>query len=196
MGVRVPANFTELIFRMKVDGDSEEMLCTIGVGEDFTGFGQAQANDCAATWVTMMKIVTPEVLYVGMTARVGPDGQGLTFEAPRNDRGTYAGNALPPNCAALVQKRTGLGGRRNRGRLYLPGIPEAAVGPAGLLIGTYPAGASAEVQGWFTALAAVGGISEPYLFHTTDPLTAGIPPTIITSVTLAPKIATQRRRLR
>lgn len=39
---------------------------------------------------------------------------------------TGGGNAaaLPSFCSALLSIRTGLGGRRHRGRMYIPGIPE------------------------------------------------------------------------
>jgi len=40
--------------------------------------------------------------------------------------GAGAAAALPSYCAVVVSKRTVLGGRSRRGRLYLAGIPEAA----------------------------------------------------------------------
>jgi hypothetical protein len=43
---------------------------------------------------------------------------GVSTSAPV--RGTNAMSSTPPNCAILAKKLTGFGGRRNRGRFYLP----------------------------------------------------------------------------
>jgi hypothetical protein len=41
--------------------------------------------------------------------------------------GTEAGDALPSFCSAVVSKRSNLGGRAHRGRMYIGGVPEEAV---------------------------------------------------------------------
>lgn len=198
MGIRVPANHVELIFRMKMLNDNEEMLCTIGAGEEAnSGFGQAQANQCAATWGQfIMPLLANNTTYVGMTGRTGPDGNAVVFEAPANVVGSYAGSALPPNCSLLLRKRTAQGGRRNRGRMYIPGAPEGVVEPNGDLTAAYLASFQQQINAWRVALSDVNGISELAIFHTTGLGVAGLPPTMITSFIADKKIATQRRRLR
>jgi len=198
MGIRVPANHVELIFRMKMLNDNEEMLCTIGAGEEAaTGFGQAQADNCKTTWGQfIMPLLANNTTFVGLTARTGPDGSAIVFESPASVVGSYAGSALPPNCSLLVRKRSNQGGRRNRGRMYIPGCPEGVVEPNGDLTAAYLTSFQQQINAWRTALADVSGISELAIFHTTGLGLPGLPPTMITSLIADKKIATQRRRLR
>ena len=44
------------------------------------------------------------------------------YDLPVNQLGAVSGNFEQPQTAVLVQKRTGLAGRANRGRMYLPGM--------------------------------------------------------------------------
>lgn len=39
--------------------------------------------------------------------------------------GLIVGEAMPPNVAAVISLRSGFGGRSNRGRKYVPGVPES-----------------------------------------------------------------------
>jgi hypothetical protein len=200
MGVRVPAGHTELIFRHRVDGDNEEMLCTIGVSGDGgvgAGYGQAQNNDLADAWAAnVMPLLTDQIRFVGLTGRSGPETASVVWETQRDVPGTYAGACIPPNCALLIQKRTQLGGKRFRGRMYIPGAPEVQIQANGNLDPVYLAQVVQQMNQLYVALAGVNLVGELALFHKTTPLQDAIPPTQITSLTVAGKIATQRRRLR
>ncbi len=200
MGIRVPENHVELVFRHRIDGDNEDMLCTIGCSEDTSigqGFGQAQANDLSAAWgANVTPYLSPSLRFKGLTARSGPDGLGLTWEVVTDIPGTYTGACLPPNCALLIHKRTQSGGRRNRGRFFLPGVPEGTVDQVGNLMGTYPQSVAGLGPALFAALAGVSGVGELAIFHTTPVGVAGLAPTQITSMDVDQKIATQRRRMR
>lgn len=44
------------------------------------------------------------------------------FELAVAEVGAQVGNAIPTSVAAVVAMKTGLGGRRNRGRKYIPGL--------------------------------------------------------------------------
>jgi hypothetical protein len=48
------------------------------------------------------------------------------FLSSINVTGQAAGESLPSYCSIVVRKRTGLAGRKNRGRFFLTGIPEGA----------------------------------------------------------------------
>ena len=58
-------------------------------------------------------------------------GTGATafWTGPATWQGDYLGPGLPPNCAAVLQWRSDLLGRANRGRTYFAGYPMAAVDP-------------------------------------------------------------------
>src|SRR4029453_202822 len=47
--------------------------------------------------------------------------------------GTVGGGSVPPNSAYLLKKTTALGGRKHRGRSYIPGVPREWVDGAGAM---------------------------------------------------------------
>jgi hypothetical protein len=99
-------------------------------------------------------------------------------------------SAAPPQVTYLLQKITGFAGRKNRGRMYLPGVSETHVGPNGQITGaklTELAGlAAAALSNWATNGA------ELVILHT-DPADTPRPVVELSPSTLS---ATQRRRLR
>lgn len=106
--------------------------------------------------------------------------------------GTIAANSpCPANCAVLVQKRTNLAGRRNRGRMYVPLflLGETSVDA----LGNITAGDVTTIQGWFNDLLVQWTTDDvtPLIFHED-----GGVPTQIQSFTVSSRIATQRRRMR
>ena len=75
---------------------------------------------------------TPDILYYNIRADVwepvvdGYSSVGFR-DYPLNLQGTVgtSGAALPPNNALVMRRRTGIAGRANRGRVYLPAVPTA-----------------------------------------------------------------------
>lgn len=120
------------------------------------------------------------------------------MEYPINLGGTGLWESPPTNCAVLVQKRTSVAGRNQRGRMYIPPtvVSEANVDTVGVIADT-PLGVM-NVAWAEQYLAMVDAEFLPYLLHggtKADP-THAPPPTAITSFLVEPMIATQRRRLR
>lgn len=112
--------------------------------------------------------------------------------------GLSAGDPLPPQCAQVVTKYTGLIGRRRRGRLYLAGGREAD--QAG---GVWAAGNVTAVQGYADALLAVfgtGGSSNWQLAVWSRVVAGAAPPfnataaEIVQSLLVRNLVETQRRR--
>jgi len=134
---------------------------------------------------SLMAGVTGDVLLQTITVSnpttetVNTDGKG----------GEFTGSAVPSNTAFLVRK---LGGPRKRqGRMFLPGPAEAEVDSAGFLDTTYLAVAQAGVTDWFQRMAAKG-----FDIRQGDPEGTGQSGAIVTGLTVAPQVATQRRRMR
>ncbi len=198
MGVRVPDGFVELAFRTSVLGDNEEMLCTIGLAADqLEAVSQAGLEAAANVWQSrIIPLQSTECTFRGLFAALGPDGQGPRFQVDRATVGVKALPPVPPNTAILVQKRTALGGRRNRGRMYIPGIPEGEISGAGTITAAQLAVYNTAAEGLRTELAALSFVSECVIFHTTLDTAPAIAPTVITSMNVSAKCATQRRRLR
>jgi hypothetical protein len=136
---------------------------------------------------------TPESFEVsGLTLRVGtvdPTAPLVYFD-PSVAPGTGSTELLAPNSCFLVGKTTLLGGRKGRGRCFVPGVREDMVSDTGVIDETFRFGVQGEWDTMIAAWSAVLG-GEPYLLHTTDDPA----PTIIESMSVQSVIATQRRRL-
>jgi hypothetical protein len=106
-------------------------------------------------------------------------------------QGTFGSGSMPPNCCVLMNKNTASGGRKNRGRMYVPpvNILETQV----TALGTIPSANQTAITTLFNV--AIG-----------DMIAAGLPPVLlhsepgaptpITNIACTSVIATQRRRLR
>lgn len=98
---------------------------------------------------------------------------------------------VPANCAMLLRKATALGGRKGRGRAFLPPVwtAEANIGPTGAIPGADAAAVALKWNAFRTALATAG--IELRLIHN-----EAIIPTLITALSVDTTLATQRRRMR
>lgn len=108
------------------------------------------------------------------------------------------GTPLPQNCTYLIRKRTMFAGRKNRGRMYIPGVAEASVSSTGELATADLANVQTRATGFLADISAIG---VPELIHscshliTEPPCVPGSPTTVI-SLQVDDVIGTQRRRLR
>jgi len=192
MALDVPEGFAQASLSWMLTGDPEPMIVTFGVGTFADGDPSAMAELLADGWES--EFGAPGTLdeYTFTGCRVSlqdtPSGPPVIGEASRSTVGTVTGTTLPQNCALLVRKNTGLGGRSGRGRMYFPpfAFPEADVSPTGF-IGAPLTGIQTAMSAW---LVSVSGM---YLFHDEA---LSIAPTVVTSLTVDNRIATQRRRLR
>jgi len=87
-----------------------------------------------------------------------------------------------------------VGGRRNRGRLFMPAVAEAGVDSIGQLSPSNLSDLQDRADAWLEDLQTDGTLntSNMVILHSTAPST----PTVVTSLQVSPTIATQRRRLR
>jgi len=117
----------------------------------------------------------------------------VIYEAPDSVAGTNTGPPLPQNTAFLLRKRSALGGRRGRGRMYWPPafLGEDSISSVGLM---GEAQRSAIEGRMIVATAAPAGTGRVIL-HAPE-VGAPTAPTPITALSLDALVATQRRRLR
>jgi hypothetical protein len=99
----------------------------------------------------------------------------------------------------LIHKRTSRGGRRGRGRMYIPwASPTSDIGETGVVTSTRVTAAQSAINAWRTAVIAAAGpivlLHRPSTPGTTHPSTPG-PPDEVSSLVVDPLVATQRRRL-
>lgn len=117
------------------------------------------------------------------------NGTGALFTLTTVVGALGGGSPAPPNCTFLVKKVTGVGGRKNRGRMYLPGVGESDVDGIGGVLAAKVTGLNIAFTSFMTALAALD--ISPCILHT-----EALPSTGILSFQTENLIATQRRRLR
>ena len=133
--------------------------------------------------------ISDDLTWNRTLVKLGPNSTGTFGEFFESNTGAASGISVPPQVALLVQKRTATGGRRGRGRFYMPGIPRAATNEHGELLDANRVTMQADWDG-FLADMATAALALVVLHD--DSTT----PTPITSLQVSGTLATQRRRQR
>lgn len=182
----------KLIFRLP--GDPQDMVITFGVKNDASFDAEQVADGCAgAFWLAFEDMFNGPWVFVGAEAQLGSDGApGEIGVSDYNEAGSGSTPLLPQNCALLVHKRTALGGREGRGRMYMPTgfLTEGDVDGLGNVATSVQNNANTR---WATTLSTISGLDIPMVLLHGD---GAILPTLVSSIQADPVIATQRRRLR
>lgn len=196
MSVVIPSGFGLVSIWSNTEGDSEEMCWTFGVDVSGNSDPASCAGEIQEAWHDHLEGLTSQaVIQTRVTLKMGPVGTGATYEFAANDQGTNTEALAPPNCAVLAQKHTTLGGRKGRGRAYLPGI--SSISNTMNSAGVFGASEAGEVQTALNSMQAqlmtepTNGPIEQVLLHSD-----ATSPTPILNWTVSTKLATQRRRLR
>lgn len=195
----IPAGFLESTFNFALAGSTHQMSWTIGWDDaDFaSNDAETEATELYGFFTGSGKPYTAANIVAGWTflgvsvvhqLESGP----TSFELVSPVVGTAATAPLTPNVAILWNKITALGGRRNRGRAFIPPYAPGEGSVDGL--GVINSGVVSATQTLYDAsfVAAASGGYEAVLFHQTAPFT----PTPIVNFVMQPLVATQRRRLR
>lgn len=195
-----PAGYAEATIILQRVGAARQSTWTCGF--DDANFNSRTPLDMAIDWYTQLAGATGKPYYPAnmptswifqgvQITKMLEDGP-LTAQFLGPITGTITDTAMPPNVAVLVTKDTAAGGRRNRGRFFVPPVypMEGSVDSGGVIGSTQ----LTSLRNWYTGTYN-GLVSEdmvPCLFHSKAPFT----PTPVTSWTVQPLVATQRRRLR
>jgi hypothetical protein len=196
MGVVIPIGAAQINFVFALDGDAENMVTTLGVIPNPT-FTATQIATFAVTPATHASgpFLASQILggytFLGCVAyRRHIEGFDVGEDMTDPQDGTKAGSPLPSNCSELWSKRTAVGGRKNKGRMFLPPLyfGEGDVDPRGAITASTTARQTA-IDFLFDGLVSAELV--PYLFHS-DAST----PTELTGLRLETVLATQRERMR
>ena len=192
----IPLEFCEVWFKFDVTGDNESMYSHLAYGVAAT-ITQAAVDAGFTSFATNFKPRLPASVTInpGHVLEQTTAGIRRWDAASTGQIGNNAGAGLPNNCSVLVRKSTALGGRRNRGRMYIPCPIETTIDAAGVFT-------VGEVNSWNTVLGllmpggtvhtAFGFLGDPVVLHETGSQT----PAVVTGLTCQNKIGTQRRRMR
>lgn len=191
----IPPGYAQAEWVFSLVGDSERMIVTCGYDMDTHTDGQDLADQLRTDFVAGFPVasIVDDYALEGITVRVGQDGAPpIVFENTTRHAGTATGfEVLPQNCALLVHKRTALGGRRGRGRFYLPPFceNEGDVSAAGVI-------GSGGVTAIQTKISLAWRLDRGAVLLHGDSPSPLVPTPITNGFTLDSRIASQRRRLR
>nr|CRY97734.1 hypothetical protein [uncultured prokaryote] len=205
MAVLIPAGFGQVGMELRNSGDPDSWYMTFGVAIDRPEVEDsvigAKINQAfEESWLLSM---TANTTLVGcqFTRGVAPFENITSFTAS-GETGDGSTGRLPQNCALLVAKRTALGGRRNRGRFFVPNVlTDGAVDNVGV-IGQPTVDAFQAVADQFLGDLADEdyegyAISLPMVILHNEASSGTTPsPTTVNKLTVDGRISTQRRRLR
>lgn len=178
-------------------GDAELMISTHGLNPSIP---EMDAENMADAVVNARAVANPfsgdnlctSWTYRGFTLYKKVGAGSVVVERPVLFAGTNASETCPVNCSMLVQKRTGLGGRRLRGRMYLPAgfLPQNQVDNNGFITSLWSGQLQTDLTSYLENL--VLQLCPMAIHHSTPPFDG----TMVTQLAVQPLIATQRRRLR
>jgi hypothetical protein len=192
----IPLEFCEVWFRWDLTGDNEPMYSHLAYGVAAT-ITQAAVDAGFSSWQTNWRSTWPPAMLLGAGHVLEQTTAGIRrWDASIAPLAGNTGTTLVPNNTAfLVKKSTALGGRRNRGRMYIPSPLETDVDNTGNV-------AALTITNLNTKLAllmpggaihtAFGFLGDPVVLHETGSQT----PAVVTDLACLAKVATQRRRMR
>jgi hypothetical protein len=143
---------------------------------------------------SFMSVVDAGVTLTSVRVSYGTDGSAdLVYVQPTTSVGGKSGTALPPNNAALIHKVTARGGRRGRGRMFIPWAFDLAdVNEGGVVTSTRQTALNTAMS---TLLARLSTASSPMVLLHNPGLTSMGAPDVVTSLRADNLVGTQRRRV-
>jgi hypothetical protein len=196
----VPAGFAHVIHSYSLAGDNERLSYTYGVAlgdmppDGLNGVAeQLHGLTAQVLWDLPQNVYALESTEVQGAGSVGNPGPVGVFVQRIPGTGTSA--HLPQNSSTLIHKRSGAGGRRNRGRLNFIPPAEASVSANGAIDPASVSGFQTRFSSWLQQIQALTAVADMVILHSVGISTAP-PPTVVTSLVVDPVISTQRKRLR
>jgi hypothetical protein len=192
----IPPGYAEVSCRIKHSAISRDAYVTWGVDvttTDPTALATAMHTAAAYTG-SLLSLIDTTATMGPITVRIGQDGaEPIVGVSTINAAGLNGGTMLPPNVAALVHKRTGRGGRRGRGRMFIPWCLQVGdVGEGGAL--TSPALTKIQTAAEVLRAQLSAGGNPMVILHEPGLTAAGVPD-LVTLMQADPLVSTQRRRL-
>lgn len=157
---------------------------------------------------TLMSNFSSSVEISAVLIKLGPDETGPSFYRVTGIPGSLGSAAVPPAVSALVVKSTDAGGRRGRGRFFLPGLLETEVTQAGVIDGARRSAINTDLAALLTLLdtddlpmVLLHDRSTEWVLVDGQPRripTGGAPPApdIVNQLSVQASAGTQRRRQR
>lgn len=185
MGYSIPPGFSRVTFKYGAVASTGSRLVW-GFGCDVEP-GQLFTDEMADFWDDQIAPLTNNAYEL---QEVEARSDNLVSSTVVSNPGNVENAYVSPQVSALVKLVTGLPGRSNRGRIYLPGVlPEADVDQRGNISSARVGLLQLAMDNLATRLATVDG--QFRILHSDVEA-----PTAVTSYVVQSVAATQRRRLR
>lgn len=190
----IPEGYANIEYELEIPGDAGPALVVFGVGP-VTAFNASEVATIVADALnnagSFREFHSTNVIGRKVTARRAIGGGDIAIaELSVNNPGALGGAVAPPQVATLIGKSTGLAGRANRGRMYVPGVLDADVNDDGTFTTVRLNGLQAAAN---TFLGDLDTLEVPMVILHNDPADT---PTTVNQLNVSAKVATQRRRLR
>lgn len=188
----IPVGYGLVLIEFVAAGGSDPFgLVSFGVANDNDLSAQAVGDGVADAWQGsgIMANLSSSVATTNIRVKLGPNDDGAFYDRGMSIGGGGAATMAPVNTAYLLHKSTDLGGRKGRGRMYLPGVLEADVSS----FGNITAGIVTAIN--VDAAALLSGLTTelvPMVLLHSD----ATAPTLVTGLQCDGIAATQRRRMR
>lgn len=193
----IPSGYGLVTFEYNWQATSSN-VCVTTLGVDTDGSPALTLEAVEDAWLATDSLGTPSLLYTGGFYRgatirypVGGGDYAVAESRSNAQAGGKSGSPALPQVSMIVQKRSALVGRRNRGRMFIPNQIGPADGDADRY-GTWIAAGSVwqDKADEFLSLLTTAGIT-PVLLHSD-----GATPTTITEFRTNQTVGLVRSRLR
>lgn len=190
----IPTGYVSVDQLIQFQGDPEMMEVTYWLLVSEAASADMAGDLDQAFWDEVGSGLTNDVVSGGVRLQ---DSEGGIIELPPTGRaGVGTGQPYPPNTAVLFRKRSGIAGRSNQGRLFVPGFSNDQDTGNGVIGVSELVALQAIADGWLDAVEAVDGVDSMVIAHGDIDEAPGPTPTVVTNLVVANRLATQRQRLR
>lgn len=196
MAPYVPLGYASVSIEHWLTGYNRPAVCTWAVNNSAAMLDpdELAAEQSTAYRTTIGTQVDSTVTIRDCRVLVGQgSGDPLIGFSTLTSPGGRSAESTPPSLALMISKRTALGGRRNRGRFYVPwAVADTAVAENGSISGAVVNTWQTQANAFMTYLSVTNETPMVLLHEGTPP---DVPaPTTVTNLSVDGTIRTQRRR--
>ncbi len=190
----IPVGAGQVLIPLKHPLLSRSAAITFGVSTDTTTLGDLDLiNAVTAAFIAQLGnqmdfsvAIGPGQISIGTSGGTARATVGTTVGA-----GGQVQTSVAPAVAFLIKKRTSDGGKRGRGRIYLPwSIATANLDEGGNIAAASVTAMQTKATAFLTAIQAIAGGVNMVVLHQSGVAT----PSVVSSLTADARAATQRRR--
>lgn len=199
MGVLIPVGYGQCAIHWRCAGSTKDSISTFGYNPAtidpsasaamlYASLADGTGDDFPCNAAAM----STDWTYLGVSCTEMDESGPIIGEMFDSIVGTASVLPVPINSAILIRKNTASGGRKNRGRFYIPPLrpDESGVDAMGNMDGDQVTAIQSRWDAAFSAIVDTSSLPMVILHS------AAGTPTVVTSLSVQTRLATQRRRMR